>query len=265
MENKQEDGQLNAQSKPATRPETSRPASSAPKQPPIPTPSPKTPLPGILLALALAGGVAIAAVTIYRGRTRRYRQAAQRTQVPPMPTTTAQSQQSPETPAPVAVQPPAPATPRPAINALVGTQHTVTINGLGSKGDGRAAINGKTVYIPGTQPGETVTVEVTADRGSVLLGKRVGTAPSPSASAPLPVARPDGILDGATAGANTIKEGQLYDVTITDQDRRNPNVNGVTRIGGKVVIVDNSQPGATVRIRIRKSLARIAFAEIVAP
>ena len=171
----------------------------------------------------------------------------------------------------------APETEVPRTEPREGDVFEARVTGLGSKGDGRLNLRGKTVYIPGTQTGETVRFRITRDTGRFLLGERAapGTpltvlAPVP---APQPVAMPQplppgslppGVLDGATAPAEAVLPGVEFSVVVTDHDRYAPGTNGFCRIDGFAVVVARAPPGPDrVRIRLTERLERRAAAELV--
>lgn len=218
--------------------------------------------------------------------------AAPATPAPAQPAaTTAPVSAQPIPPAAVA-RPATPAAVAPAAPAAADSARTEpregdvfegVVNGLGSRGDGRLRLRGKTVYVPGTKEGETVRYRIIQDNDRFLLGERVAAetpltelAPAPkpaaetaaAAAAPPAVAPatdlPEGVLDGVVSKADAVVAGAEFSVVITDRDRFNPEKNGVCRIGGLVVIVEGVQPGPNrVRIRITERLERRANAVMV--
>ena len=152
----------------------------------------------------------------------------------------------------------APATALAASGVLRGT-----VEGLGKKGDGRVKVNGKTVYVPGTKVGQSISFRIVDDRGAYAIGALVSSdAPAPAGDAPAAIAPVPGVArNAADCSSDDVQVGAVFDVEITEKERRNPDVNGVTRIGGLVVIVPNSQPGDKVRVKINRRLERIAFSD----
>lgn len=57
-----------------------------------------------------------------------------------------------------------------------GKEYDMTIEGIGSKGDGIGRIKGFVVIVPNTQEGQTVKVRVNAVRGKVAFADVVGEA-----------------------------------------------------------------------------------------
>ncbi len=150
--------------------------------------------------------------------------------------------------------------------------HTGVVEGVGSRGDGRLKVDDVIIYVPGAGKGDRIVFEI------VRKGDRFGTgrlveklaaetalaAPSAPAETNAPAATASNAAPAAAAGAGGLpKEGEERTVTITEKARRNPDTDGVVRLGGMVVIVPGTQPGQTVRIRIASVRERIAFGEVV--
>jgi len=53
-----------------------------------------------------------------------------------------------------------------------------------------------------------------------------------------------------------VTEGQVYDVTITDIGERG---DGIGKIDGLVIIVPDTNPGETVKVRITRVERKVAF------
>ncbi len=64
-----------------------------------------------------------------------------------------------------------------------GQEYDITIEGVGSKGDGIGKIKGFVVIVPNTKQGDTVRIKVTAVRGKVAFGEVVGEAKGAPAEA----------------------------------------------------------------------------------
>ncbi len=62
-----------------------------------------------------------------------------------------------------------------------------------------------------------------------------------------------------------LRVGDVVEVTITERARRNPERDGVARINGFPVIVPNTAPDQTVRIRIHQIRDRVGYAEVIGP
>ncbi|MCD6434637.1 MAG: TRAM domain-containing protein [Candidatus Diapherotrites archaeon] len=54
-----------------------------------------------------------------------------------------------------------------------GKEYNVTIEALGSKGDGIAKIQGFVVIVPGTKEEDSVKVKINAVRGSVAFAEKI--------------------------------------------------------------------------------------------
>lgn len=140
-----------------------------------------------------------------------------------------------------------------------GTVHRGKVEDVGRKGDGIVRVNGKVVFVPGAAKGEEVTFRIVEDQGRSARGERV-TDDTPAAE---PAAAPAAAPGPSGSGADVVQPGREFDVTVTEKDRKNPDVNGVARIEGLVVFVPGTQPGAKVRVRIVERKDRFAFAEVV--
>jgi predicted RNA-binding protein with TRAM domain len=157
--------------------------------------------------------------------------------------------------APVA---PLPATEKPEL----GKTYRATVSDIGKKGDGIVRVGGKVVFVPDAKVGEDIVFEVTEDREQFARGKLISRA---AAEAPAPAAAktaepaPAAVDDPAA----NVQPGREFDVQVTEKDKKDPEHNGVARIGGLVVFVPGSHPGDEVRIRITERRPRFAFSEVV--
>ncbi len=70
---------------------------------------------------------------------------------------------------------------RPPVPVKEGDTYSVTIEGIGEKGDGIAKVQGFVIIVPKTQQGQQCQVRITAVRGKVAFGEVVGEASAPSA------------------------------------------------------------------------------------
>jgi predicted RNA-binding protein with TRAM domain len=129
------------------------------------------------------------------------------------------------------------------------------VEDVGKKGDGIVRVNGKVVFIPGVARGEEVTFRIVEDQGRIARGERL--------AGDVPAAVPAGAPGPAGSGADAVQPGREFEVTVTEKDRKNPDVNGVARIEGLVVFVPGTQPGAKVRVRIVERKDRFARAEVL--
>lgn len=149
---------------------------------------------------------------------------------------------------------------------------TGVVEGVGSRGDGRLKVDDVTIYVPGAAKGDRIVFEI------VRKGDRFGTGrlveKLSADAAPAAPATPPGTIVPAAPATNAApaaaadaggppKEGEERTVTITEKARRNPDTDGVVRLGGMVVIVPGTQPGQTVRIRITSVRDRVSFGEVV--
>jgi predicted RNA-binding protein with TRAM domain len=168
-------------------------------------------------------------------------------------------------------EPAPPAEEKPAAPAV--QVYTGVVEGVGSRGDGRLKVDDIIVYVPGTAKGDRIAFEIVRRNDRFGTGKLVeklsADAPTPSAepapsastatNAPAPVA----VGPAAPDAGGPPKEGEERTVTISEKARRNPDQDGVVRLGGMVVIVPGTQPGQTVKIRIASVRDRVSFAEVV--
>lgn len=159
--------------------------------------------------------------------------------------------------------------------------HTGVVDGVGSRGDGRIKADGIAVYVPGTTKGDRIVFEIVRRNERFGTGKLVeklsAETPTPAAepapSTPAATNEPAVSVTNASAPSAAVpaapdadgppKEGEERTVTISEKARRNPDQDGVVRLGGRVVIVPGTQPGQTVKIRIVSVRERVAFAEVV--
>ncbi|HOW98708.1 MAG TPA: TRAM domain-containing protein [Kiritimatiellia bacterium] len=178
-----------------------------------------------------------------------------------------------ETPAPVAAGTPAavpaaapvvaPVTAASAGEPLrVGGRYSGVVEDVGKQGDGIVKVQGKVVFVTGGRKGDRVEFEVTENLDRFARGRVVGMA---AAAAPAAAAAADAPpVDGATATAEEVQPGRVFDVMISEADRRAPDRDGVAKIGGLVVFVSNARPDERVRIRVVQRMTRFARAEVIA-
>lgn len=132
---------------------------------------------------------------------------------------------------------------------------TGVVSGVGSRGDGYVRLGGLPIYVPGTAPGDRIVFEVVRRQERHGIGRLVEKLPaSAAAQAPSPA---------AAAGPVRLSVGDIHEVTITERAYRNPEREGVARIGGRAVIVPGVATGQTVRVRITEVRERMAFGEVV--
>lgn len=165
----------------------------------------------------------------------------------------------------------APSAPRDETRAPVatvpagGTVYTGTVVFVGKFGDGLVKVNGMQVYVPGVQKGDRISFVVTEQRDRFSKGELVSKLEP--AAAPAGGERRERSGAGGERVVETkaphIQPGQEYEVEITEKERRNPELAGVGRVDGLVIIVEGTKPGDRVKVRITERKPTIAFAEIV--
>ncbi|MBP7828747.1 MAG: TRAM domain-containing protein [Kiritimatiellae bacterium] len=149
----------------------------------------------------------------------------------------------------------------------VGRLYSGAAQELGKEGDGIIRVQGKVIFVQGAAVGQTVQFEVTENlgrfaRGRVVEGAAGSATPAAEAAAPAPVVD-EKPVDGDSARAEDVVAGRVFDVTITEADRRSPDRDGVAKIGGLVVFVSGGRPDQRVRVRIVQRMARFARAEVI--
>lgn len=161
--------------------------------------------------------------------------------------------------APAAPEPaPPPRRPAPARAGSpveVGKTYRAVVTDVGSKGDGIAHVGGKVVFVPEARRGEDVEFRIVEDLDRFARGELVSSAATGGGEVQAQASD--------EARADDVAEGRVFDVVVSEKDRKNPDRNGVARIGGLVVFVPGSQPGDRVRIRIVERKSRFAVSEIV--
>ncbi len=150
---------------------------------------------------------------------------------------------------------------RSASRLEIGSIHEGMVSDLGKKGDGIVKVKGKVVFIPGVNKGDQIRFRVTADEGRVARGEVVEA--STALSGEVSVAESPAPRQEKADPADAVVEGALFEVEVTDKSRKNPETEGIARIGGLIVFVQGGQPGDKVRIRITERKERAAVAEIV--
>lgn len=144
------------------------------------------------------------------------------------------------------------------------TVYTGTVVFVGKFGDGLVKVDGQSVYVPGVQKGERISFIITEKRDRFSAGQLVSKLEPPAASvhAYARESRPTTERVVETK-APQIQVGQEHVVTITEKERRNPELAGVGRVDGLVVIVNGTKPGDRVKVRITERKPTLAFGEIV--
>lgn len=157
----------------------------------------------------------------------------------------------------------APASGDSSAHVVPGAEMDVLISEASSKNpdtEGVAKVNGLVVFVNGvTTIGERVNVRITDRREKIAFaeptGKPAGTDPLPSSTAPQRTGFQPRPGDSVVLGAE-------MDVIINETSSKNPDIDGIARVGGLVVVV-NGVPsvGERVNVRITGRLEGIAFAE----
>jgi len=83
-----------------------------------------------------------------------------------------------------------------------GQEYDITIEGIGTKGDGIGKIKGFVVIVPNTKEGDTVKIKVNALRGKVAFGEVVGDASASEATEDKPEE------DAEAAAADAVEEDE---------------------------------------------------------
>lgn len=165
-----------------------------------------------------------------------------------------------------AAAPAAPTTPRaPVAVPADATVYTGTVVFVGKFGDGLVKVDGLSVYVPGVQKGERISFVITEKRDRFSAGQLVSKLEpvAEAAHADARDARPAATERVVETKAPHIQAGQEYEVAITEKERRNPELAGVGRVDGLVVIVNGAKPGDRVKVRITERKPTLAFGEIV--
>jgi len=125
--------------------------------------------------------------------------------------------------------------------------------------EGVAKVSGLVVFVRGaTQIGERVNVRITERREKMAFAMLTG---KPAGTEPLPAATPDRPAYVPPPG-DPVVVGAEMDVQITEASEKNPDTEGVARIGGLVVFVKGvTAIGERVNVRIVERRPKSAFAE----
>ena len=147
----------------------------------------------------------------------------------------------------------------------VGGVYSGAAKELGKEGDGIIRVQGKVVFVQGAAVGQPVQFEVTENLGRFARGRVVqGAVPAaPEAAPAAPAAADSTPVSGDSASSDDVQAGRVFDVAITEADRRQPDRDGVTKIDGLVVFVAGARPDEKVRIRVVQRMPRFARAEVI--
>lgn len=158
------------------------------------------------------------------------------------------------TPAKVVKVPEQPAKPIPisgvkADDMHVGAIYEGTVTEMGRKGDGIVKVDGKVVFVKGSQLNEKCHFKITDVTQGFNIAQKIKSLSQPQET---------------TKEKDTeVTIGEIYEVKIEEKDRNNPDTDGVARINGLIVFVPGTQPGDEVKIKIIDKAARFARAEVI--
>jgi len=144
---------------------------------------------------------------------------------------------------------------------MVGKIFRGTVTDVGREGDGVVKVDGKIVFVEGAAMGEHVEFKITDDAGRFARAEVISKSATPYETK----SKREPRMDSASSeqAVQPVKVGEEHVVTITEADRRNPDVNGVARIENFVVFVPGTKLGDRVRIRITELRPRSAMSEVV--
>ncbi len=144
----------------------------------------------------------------------------------------------------------------PSVTEL-GRVYRGTVTDMGRDGDGIVRVEGKVVFVEGAELGEHVEFVIVDDLERFARAEVVSKSDEPFDAPVAPEEAPRPVRE------TPVTIGEEHEVTVTEPDRRNPEVDGVARIDGFVVFVPDTQPGDRVRIRVIDTRARSANAEVL--
>lgn len=150
-----------------------------------------------------------------------------------------------------------------APSEMVGKTFRDTITDTGREGDGVAHVEGKVVFVKGAALGEHVEFIITEDAGRFARADVVSKSDVPFEPPSTAPARNESVPNRAPVGDVPVTIGEEREVTVTENDRRNPGVDGVARIDNFVVFVPGTKIGDRVRIKITGVRARAADGEVL--
>jgi predicted RNA-binding protein with TRAM domain len=157
----------------------------------------------------------------------------------------------------------------PDVTAEEGQRYIAVIEDRSSTGaDGIARIGGLVTFVPNSETGDLVVMDLVSIRGRVAHAVVVEKLDSGVAVPGRPRAetrprRTESSPDARPQRTMPFAVGDEFDVEITERDRNNPEIDGVTRIQGVVTFVPGTQPGDNVRVRILETRRTIANAIVI--
>ena len=147
-----------------------------------------------------------------------------------------------------------------AIAPRIGYRYKVFVDDESDdRSSGIAKIGGRATFIPDARRGQTALVDVTRVRDRVVdavLVKVLSRVDLPPKAPRMP------FVPGAGDSASHVVAGAEMDVLISEASSKNPETEGVAKVGGLVVFV-NGVPtlGQRVNVRIVERREKLAFAE----
>jgi len=162
-------------------------------------------------------------------------------------------------------EPPRPRAETQTESAMVGKIFRATVTDNGREGDGIVRIDNKVVFVKGAAKGEHVEFKVTEDIGRFARAEIISKSDTPYENVPAVTSKPKPSREPRPAPDfdKPVKVGEEHVVTITEKDRRNPDVDGVARVDGFVIFVPGTRVGDQVRVRITDMSKRAADAEVI--
>lgn len=148
---------------------------------------------------------------------------------------------------------------------MVGQVFRGTVTDMGREGDGVVRVDNKVVFVKGAEKGEHVEFRVTEDAGRFARAEVVSKSEVPFAgeTATPQAPKPPKKLRTVPDFDKPVQIGEEYVVTVTEPDRRKPDVDGVARVENFVVFVPGTKVGDRVRIKITEMSKRAADAEVI--
>ncbi len=142
----------------------------------------------------------------------------------------------------------APTGPAPA--AASGILVTAVVEGVGSRGDGKLRVGGRTIYVTGVATGDCVVVEIVRDHGTYSVGRLVQRIPhdiptsSTSHSVTPPASASATIITGIVEGVGSRGDGRI-------------------RWQGRPLYVPDTKPGDTVVVEVVQQTDRYAVGRCI--
>ena len=140
------------------------------------------------------------------------------------------------------------ATQKKDIKAKEGYRYKVYIKELSREGTaGIARIGGMITFVPNVKKGDVAIVQVTRVSRTTANAELIKIVKAAEIK----------------KDKKEVAVGDVYDVTIEQKSRRNPDKDGVAKIDGLVIFVNDTQPGDKVKIRIVEKRDKFAIAQVI--